>query len=419
MKLAVTVMICFFSLSTMSFAQNWDNWRGPAGSGVAPAGDYPVKFSDTENVHWKIPLPGRGSSTPIIWGDRIFLTCGIGKGPEGQDGVMAFDWKGKELWRKSLGNQRPGKHKNGSGSNPSIVTDGQRLFAYFKSGTLAALDLNGKILWKTNLQKSFGEDSLWWDLGTSPVLAGPNVVVAVMHEANSYLVAYNQESGKQVWKVSRDYPVKEETGQSYTTPIVMEQGGTLALIVWGADRLTAHDAKDGSVIWTCAGFNPEDKKYWRVIGSPAVSDDVAVVPYGRGDFIAGVKLGGKGDVTKTHRLWEKTGIGADCPTPIAHNGKAYNLSDKGTLTALDIKTGAEAWSENLPKARGKFYSSPTLAGDKIYAAREEGDVYVVQVRPNFKVLASNRINDRIAAAPVLINDKVLLRTAGHLYCFGK
>ena len=346
---ACTVIAAFTSFAS---ADNWENWRGPTGDGVAPAGDYPTKFSDTENLLWKAALPGRGSSTPIVVGDRIFLTCGVGKGPEGQDGVLAFDSKGNEVWRETLGNQVPGKHKNGSGSNPSIVTDGQRLFAYFKSGNMAALDFDGKVIWKTNLQKSYGADSLWWDLGSSPVLAGANVVVAVMHEENSYMVALNQETGKEAWKVARDYPVQEETGQSYTTPIVMDQNGTLALIVWGADHLTAHDAADGSVIWDCGGFNPEDKKYWRVIASPAISDGVAVVPYGRTEYMAGVKLGGSGDVTKTHRLWEKKGVGADCPTPVAANGKVYNLHDKGVLTCLDIKTGNELWSETLPKARG-------------------------------------------------------------------
>ena len=134
-------------LAGMSRAENWPQWRGPDGNGVAKAGDYPVKFSPTENVLWKVALPGRGSSTPIVWADNIVLTCGIGRGRQGRDGVLCFDFKGKLRWQVKFGPQRPGKHRNGSGSNPSVVTDGKMLFAYFKSGTVAGLDMAGKVRW--------------------------------------------------------------------------------------------------------------------------------------------------------------------------------------------------------------------------------------------------------------------------------
>ena len=151
--------------------ENWPQWRGPDARGVAAAGDYPVKFSSEENVAWKVELPGLGCSTPAVWGDSIFVTCGI----DGKDGCCCYGMDGKELWRKELGPERPGKHRNGSGSNPSPVTDGKHVVVYFKSGTLACLDLAGQEMWHVNLQEKFGADTLWWDLGTSPVLAGDRV----------------------------------------------------------------------------------------------------------------------------------------------------------------------------------------------------------------------------------------------------
>ena len=204
MKYSLIAVITLVLLVMNTYSQNWPQWRGPNGNGTATEGDYPVKFSETNDLLWKSELPGKGGSTPIVWEDRIFLTSGIGEDEEGEDGVLCYDWTGKLLWQVKLGKQSPGKHPRGSGSNPSIVTDGQRLFAYFKSGTIAALDFDGKILWQTNLEEKYGEFLLYWDLGTSPILVNGNVVVAVMHGGSSYLVALDQITGKIAWKVDRN-----------------------------------------------------------------------------------------------------------------------------------------------------------------------------------------------------------------------
>ena len=321
-----------------------------------------------------------------------------------------------QTWQVELGKQRPGKHKNGSGSNPSVVTDGNLLFTYYKSGTLAALDFSGKIKWKPNLQKSYGEDSLWWDLGTSPVLAGGNVIVAVMHEGNSYVVAFKQEDGSVAWKVDRNFACEKETHQSYSTPTVLGD----KLIIWGADHITGHKVGDGSTIWTSSGLNPENKAYWRMIASQSISDGVCVVPYGRAGYLAGIKIGGTGDITTSNRLWTKNGIGSDVPTPVTVNGKVYHLSDKGQITLLDIQTGNVAGEFQIQKGRGKFYASPTLANGHLYCLREEGDVYVVEVAPSGMQLVSQAtFDDRFAAAPVLVDGHLFLRGVKTLYCFGK
>tara|TARA_R110002096_G_scaffold123315_17_gene266914 strand:- start:1356 stop:2609 length:1254 start_codon:yes stop_codon:yes gene_type:complete len=415
MKILALVTTIVLSLNCASQAANWPQWRGPDGNSVAAEGQYPSAFSSTENVTWRVELPGVGSSTPIVWEDQIFVTSG----KEGQDCVTAYNWSGAVQWQKTLGVERPGKHKNGSGANSSPITDGKNLYVYFKSGTVVSMTLDGEVNWKLNLQEKFGEDTLWWDLGTSPVFAGGNIVIAVMQEGESYVIALNPENGSVVWKVDRTYQVQKETGQSYTTPYVTEIDGQETIVIWGADRLTGQDPKDGKLLWTCEGFNPEDKAMWRVIASPAITDGIAVIPFGRTKFTAGVKLGGSGDITATQRLWERDDMGADCPTPVGRDGKVFVLSDRGQINCIEAATGKDIWMDAIPRAAAKYYSSPILAGDLLYCAREDGVLTTVKVSESgMKVLSQNDMGERLAAAPVPINGKLLVRGVEHLFCIG-
>lgn len=419
MKNLIFLSLCLSLLSLTGFADDWPAWRGPDANGVAAEGDYPVEFG--ENTYtWRAELPGRGSSTPIVFDGKVYVSSGIaGDGPAGKDGALCFDIEtGKKLWQVDLGTERPGKHKNGSGSCPSAVTDGNAVFFYYKSGTVASLGMDGRINWKTNLQELYGPDTLWWDLGTSPVIAGDNIVIAVMHEGDSYIVALNKENGEEAWKVDRNFDCQKETHQSYTTPIVMEQNGETALVTFGADHLTAHAADDGELLWTCSGFNPEDKAFWRVISSPAVTDGIAVVAYGRAKNLKGVKLGGKGDITDGALIWDRNDVGTDVPTPVAHKGMALVLSDsKNTLHCIDAKTGKDKWVHKFGKARGKFYGSPTLGGDMVYMLRDNGTAYVGKMtNDGIDILAENDMGQRLASSPVLVDGKLLIRGDKHLFC---
>jgi outer membrane protein assembly factor BamB len=417
MRRLLTACVLVFGLSfavPLASADNWPQWRGPEATGVAAAGDYPIEFSGDKNVAWKVDLPGPGTSTPAVWNDHVFLTCEI----EGQDAVLCLGMDGDERWRRELGPGRAGKHRNGTGSNPSPVTDGQHVVAYFKSGTVACLDFDGNEVWKVNLQQRYGEDTLWWDLGTSPVLTDDRVIIAVMQAGDSYLVALDLADGEAIWKTPRTYETSEESDQAYTTPRVVRQGSKDVIVTWGADHLTGHDAATGKLLWECGGFNPENEGMWRVIASAAVGDRVAVVPYGRGNFLAGVRLGGEGDVTDSHRVWEKQdrGIGTDVPTPIIQDGKVLVLTDAGQIVCRDVDTGDEIWSAELPRNRNKFYASPVLAGDLLYCVREDGTVFVGRVtRDGFELLEENSMGERIFATPVLVDDGLLLRGEQHLF----
>ncbi len=410
------VAVCALLLASFdaASAENWPQWRGPQARSVAAESDYPTKFSADEGVAWKVDLPGVGSSTPAVWDDEIFVTCGI----DGQDGILCYTFDGDERWRKQLGPEREGKHRNGSGSNPSPVTDGKHLVVYYKSGTLACLDLDGNEIWRVDLQDKFGPDTLWWDLGTSPVLAGDRVVVAVMQGGDSYLAAFDLANGDLLWQVPRKYECTTETDHAYTTPHVVNVGGRKQLVVWGADHLTGHDLKTGKLLWECGGFNPDSQNNWRVIASPAIDGGIALVPYGRGEYLAGIRLGGEGDVTESARVWERQGrnLGSDVPTPAVRDGRAYVLGDAGRIACIDIATGDEIWSSDLPKNRNRFFSSPVLAGDKLYAAREDGAVFVGRVKADgFELLAENEMGESIIAVPVPIRGGLLIRGREHLF----
>ena len=388
--------------------------------GLLNKGNYPVIFSATDNLLWKAELPGKGGSTPIVFKDRIILTSGVGEGTEGEDGVLCFDRTGKLLWQVKLGRQIPGRNARGSGSCPSAITDGERIFVFFKSSTVAALDFSGKVLWKTNLQENYGEITYFWDLGSSPVLAGNNVVLTVMHEGSSYLLALEKATGKVAWKADRNYPGGRESPQSYTTPLVISEGSRSTIVVWGADHLTGHDAATGKLIWSYGGFNPDLKPAWRTIASPVIYRDIILVPYGRGRYIAAMKSGGSGNMTEKEFLWQKTDIGTDVATPVVSNGKVYILGFNGTIWCLDILTGEELWKSSLPSGKGVFYSSPVLAGDKLYICTDEGVFYVCEVSATgLQIRNQTKFDDYVVATPVLIWDRILLRGTKNLYCIGK
>ena len=237
-------------------------------------------------------------------------------------------------------------------------------------------------------------------------------MVAVLHGGDSFLAAFEKSTGDLKWKVDRNYETPVENDHSYATPnVIVGPDGKERILVWGAERLTAHSAEDGEIIWSSEGFNPEEKSNWVAVSSALVADGVAIVPYGRGAFLAGVKLGGDGDVTRSHRLWTRDDTGAFVPTPAVANGQVLVLRDKGEIEAIDPKNGKTTWSGALPRESDKYYASPSVGGDKIYAAREDGVVFVAaREGDGLKVLSENDFMERIIASPVPVADRVLIRS---------
>ncbi|MGV3608534.1 MAG: PQQ-binding-like beta-propeller repeat protein [Planctomycetaceae bacterium] len=400
-------------------AAEWRSWRGPLGNGSIEQGSYPEKFG-ADKYLWKTKLPGKGCSTPILLKEEIYLTAPV----EGKDAVLCYDAAGKEKWRTVFGTENAGKHRNGSGSNASPVTDGKGIFVFFKSGTFAAVNLDGTTRWKTDLVERFGKDTLFWDHGTSPVLTDKYVVMTRMHEGESWLAAFDKDSGEMVWKVARNFKTPVECDHGYTTPLVIKFQGKEAILVWGAEHVTIHDAVDGNVLWTCGNFNPDGNKLWPAIASPVIVGDMLIIAYGRNDRgiprLHGIRLSGSGDVTKTNHVWKRDDVGTFVPTPVAYKGKVILVRDRGEVECLDPATGKTIWTGAFPKHRTNFYASPLVAGDKIFAPREDGTVFVASIADNkFTLLAENDMAESVIGSPVPSHNRILLRGESHLFCIAE
>ena len=396
--------------------KDWPRWRGPQDNGSTEFGTYPVKF-DAANMLWRAPLPGKGCSTPIVWQQTIYVTAPV----DGNDALLAFDWSGKQRWQATFGEQNEGKHRNGSGSNASPVTDGENLFVYFKSGTLAAVNLDGSVRWKTNLVERFGQDTLYWDHGTSPVLTEKYVVMARMHHGESWLAAFDKATGDMVWKVARNYETPQEGDHGYATPLVIQHAGKQALLVWGAQHLTIHDTADGSVLWSCGNFNPESDKLWPSISTPVIVGDMAIIAFGRNDRgkprLHGIHLGGSGDVTEANHIWKRDDVGTFVPSPVVWKGRVYLVRDRGEVECLDSATGKTIWSDTFPSNRASYYASPLIANGILYAPREDGVVFVASVADDkFKLLAENDMEEPVIGSPVPASDRLFIRGEKHLFC---
>ena len=410
------VVVLVSLIITSLKAENWSNWRGPEHTGSREGENYPTEWPPG-SVKWKVSLPGKGASVPVVHDGRIYVTT-----PDaGMDSVIAFDLSGQKVWETKFGQERPAKHKKlGTSCNSSPVTDGEALYVHFKSGTLASLEMDGTIRWKRNLADDFGPQELYWDQGSSPVIVDKKLILPRLHSGDSWIAAFDLSTGRILWKTARNYDVPPENDNGYTTPVPIRHGDKDAVMVWCSDHVTAYATETGELIWSSGGFNPEGMKLWPHIATPVVIDDIAIIPVGRDDrmqaSVHAIRLGGSGDVTETHRLWETDKFGVYVASPVAYEGKVYLLRHKGGLVAVDPETGKAHWEEAFPRAADAYYASPVIAGGILYAAREDGVVFAAKVGETFELLSENAMGEQILATPVPFGGKLLLRGEKHLFC---
>jgi outer membrane protein assembly factor BamB len=415
-KLSVLAFALALAAPAAVLAGNWPQWRGPFLNGTSDERNLPLKWSPEENVAWKLALPDRSGSTPIIWGNHVFLNVA-----EGEDlSLWAVDKRqGAVLWKQRLGGGNRRMRKQNM-SSPSPVTDGKSVWVMTGTGVLKAFDFAGKELWSRDIQKDYGEFGLNWGYASSPLLHEDSLYVQVLHgmktDEPSYVLRINKATGKTVWKVERPTEAIQESPDSYTTPALLRHGKTTEIVITGGDVVTGHDLATGKELWRAKGLNPENAPFYRIVASPVVYDGVIYAPTRVKPLLA-FRAGGRGDVTASHLLWS-TVNGPDVPTPVTDGKYFYIVNDKGIVYCLDAKTGKEVYGQQRLKP-GTYSASPVLADGKIYVTSEDGLTSVFKAGPAFEVLAENALNEYCLSSVAVSDGQLFIRTANALYCIGK
>jgi outer membrane protein assembly factor BamB len=402
--------------TTVILADNWPQWRGPHLNGTSSEKNLPVKWTTTENVTWKLAMPDRSGSTPIIWGERVFLNVAEGDSLA----IWCVDRaKGTVIWKQPLGGGNVRMRKQNM-SSPSPVTDGRTVWVMTGTGVLKAFDFNGKELWSREIQKEYGSFGLNWGYASSPLLYEDSLYVQVLHgmktDDPSYVMRIDKKTGKNVWRVERPTNAIRESPDSYTTPALLKYDNKLEIVITGGDVVTGHDPATGKELWRANGLNPENHPFNRIVASPVVYEGIIYAPTRVKPLLA-IKAGGRGDITESHRLWSFMN-GPDVPTPVTDGKYFYVIDDRGVAWCLDAKTGQAIWGPERIKP-GTYSSSPTLADGKIYITSEDGVTTVLKAGPKFEVMAENDMAEYCLSTISVSDGQLFLRTEKYLYCIGK
>ena len=411
----------------------WPQWRGPLATGVTPDGDPPVRWSEEENIRWKVPVPGRGSASPIVWGERVFVLTAVPTGEEraGQEGLLTGLWRrilgrasadevlrftvlalsrhdGRVLWERVAVEELPhqGTHQTGSWASPSAVADAEQVCAFFGSRGLYCYDLDGRLMWK----KDFGdmEIRLGFGEGASPALHGDTIVVNWDHQGQSFITALDKRTGQERWRVERD----EHT--SWSTPLVVEHGERTQVVTSASTRVRAYDLETGRLVWETDGVTEN------AIPSPVAAEGMVFATSGyRGSQLWAIRLAAAdGDISDTDAIaWSLEEDTPYVPSPLLHDGILYLLkNNSGVMSAFDAETGQRLYGPvRLPGIRS-VYASPVAASGRIYIPSRRGTTLVIEAGPVFNVLETNVLDDGFDASPAVVGDALYLRGEEFLYC---
>ena len=409
---------------------NWPQWRGPMASGVAPAGDPPIEWAPDKNIKWKVAIPGKGSATPIVWGETIFVLTAVpttkrvpakeapppNLQPEfiQQFIVIAINrTDGKTRWHTIVREELPHEGWNPNATitwaSSSPVTDGRMVYAYFGSRGLYALDMKGNVKW----ERDFGDmNTGGFGEGSSPALDGDRLVVNWDHEGASFIVALDKNTGKDLWRTARD----EKT--TYSTPLIVEHGGRKQIITAGTRKVRSYNLADGALLWEGPGLTNS------CVPSPVHANGVVYLMCGYGgSALYAIRLAqAKGDITAAEQAfaWKYDRDTPWVPSPLLYGDELYFLkSNSGILSVFNARTGEKLYGEQRLQGVPSVYASPVGAAGRVYIAGRDGAVAVIQRGPQFKLLALNQLDEGFDASPVVVGNEIYLRGTRHLYRISK
>ncbi len=399
------ILLLILNCTSVINAQNWPCFRGPDGDGTSPETNLPVRWDSVTNVVWKVPVPGTGYSSPVIWEDRLFLVTAL---PVTQEKVLLCynNKNGSLLWQKTvLKSPFEKKHDNNSFASGTPATDGTRVYVSFLDGqdvVVAAYDFSGKLVW---LQKP-GTFKSPHGYSCSPVLYKDKVIINGDSQEGSFVAALDRTTGKIIWKVPHPNP-----SHSFSTPIIRNIAGKTQMIFCGNREIASYNPDDGSKYWFASGPSED------FCSSPVYNEKSGLVLVSSAwpvRILVAIKPDGKGDVTKSHVLWQTRKGAFYVPSPVCTDDYLFSTMTTGQVHCIEIATGNTLWVENL----GLQYPSPVLAGGLIYMPNDKGIITIIKPGPKFDYIAKNSIGERMFASPAISNGKIYLRGFENLYCIG-
>jgi outer membrane protein assembly factor BamB len=429
-----SLLMASFSLA---YAENWPGWRGPDGTGVSIEKGIPVTWDLSKNVKWKVEIPGLGHSSPIVWGNRVFVTTAVSSDPkedywekgfprsERKPDAAEISWKvlcydrdtGKQIWEQTAVRTRPvnARHTKNSYASQSPVTDGSYVVAFFGDQGMFCYDFTGKLQWSKDLGKFTMRNN--WGMGSSPVLFRDLVIQTCDQEpGGSFIIALNKKTGNTVWKTERD------EASSWSTPYLYEKGPRPELVVNATRAVRSYDPLTGKLLWECRG--PATS-----ITTPTPTFSNGLIFVSSGFFIEEVRPltafrpGANGDITlkpgetgSKDIAWRQSTAAPYIPSPIAYGDYIFVVLDQGFIACYDAKTGKEVYGKTRIDTGANFSSSPIGIEGKLYVMSEDGDVYVINAGSKFEILAKNPLGEAVMASPAVSQGKMFVRALKHLYC---
>src|SRR5262245_9873656 len=387
---------------------DWPRWRGPSADGVADSPNLPVKWSKTENVLWSAQLPGWGTSSPVVYGDRVFVTSQVTEGGKKSLLTLCFDRKtGKELWRHDFGfgvDQKTHVKSNLAVNTPAVTADA--VYVAFGNADVARYTHDGKLVWVRRYLKTFDNPRMAWGYAISPLVLNDSVLFPWNHHKGPcFLIGLDKKSGEIGWKKER--PI----GTAHATPLLVEHHGQTDILVPGQNRLTAFDAKAHAELWKYGeGEGPFNGE---IISSPVYGDGLVFCQLWRESKSHAIRLRGEGKPPEA--VWVSAKPGPVEPSLLYYRRLVYAMMDDGILVALDGKTGREHYRERL---KGAFNSSPVACNGHVYVSNNDGTTFVVKAGAEFDLVSTNDLGERITASPAISGDAIIYRTDSHLYCIG-
>jgi outer membrane protein assembly factor BamB len=396
-------------------SENWPQWRGARLDGISAEKNLPTTWSITENVAWRLPLPGPGGATPVVWDDHIFLTTVDGADIK----LLCISAAGQKLWERTLDSgNREARGDEGNSASNSPCTDGKHVWAMCTLGTLACFDFDGNEIWRCDLEERYGTFNIAFGLTSTPVLDGDRLYLQLLHTDGNLVLALDKATGEEVWKHARQSDAHGEPLHTYASPVMYQDEKRKLLLTHGADYIVAHDPANGREVWRCGGLNPPPngayREDFRFVSSPVAVPGLVIVPSCKNGLTLAVSPFGKGNITDSKKWikWAHTET-PDVPSPLVHDGLVYLCSAGGIVTCLDAQSGEQVYLERAHEQRHR--ASPVLADDKLYLTARDGVVTVVKAGRKFEILASNELGEDIAASPAVANGRIYFRTNNSLF----